>query len=463
MIIDRLLDLERKPAARSYNEEEYDLGRYEAWLDSLGTPQSGQRFLHLAGTKGKGSTAAICEALLLGLGFPTALYSSPHIEHFGERYRSDGEPWTLKEFEQGLQAFYDHLAPEQRRGLDGPHPYRTVFEMLTALALVEFRARGESLRLEGRPRQQAVVWETGLGGRLDCTNVVDPVVSVITTLGMDHIKLLGNTIEEIAAEKAGIIKPGRPVIVGRQDPQFFERVWPVISRRAEELGAPLIRAWEHNPVLHAEATDAGQRVTLRLPSGREASGILPLRGGFQLGNLEAAVAAVWYFLKDEGLSPEGVHLLKGLERTNWPGRLEVHRGAQGGLLLLDGAHCPLSARALGREVSRLVGEREDPRFVFLFGMQRDKDAAGFLENLLSACEPARLHRVITCPIPGPRGAGAEGLARSIRQAGYPAKAAADPESAVGRALETGHAIVAAGTLYTLGTLRAAWKKGAQAH
>lgn len=456
MILDRLLDLERNPAARSYGDKEYNLDRYRVWLESLGSPQNGQRFVHIAGTKGKGSTAAICEGLLRGLGFPTALYSSPHLTHFGERFRFDGESWSFKEFEERLQAFHDGLAPEQRHGFDGPHSYRTVFEVLTALALVEFRRRGEQLAASGARLPQAVLWETGLGGRLDCTNVVDPVVAVITALGMDHTRILGNTIEKIAAEKAGIIKPGRPVIVSRQPEEHRERVWPVLLRRAEEVGAPVIRAWEHNPVIASEDTAEGLRVRLRLPSGEEGEGLLPLRGQFQAANLEAAVAAAWYMAREEKRSPSPEELLGGLNMVNWPGRLEVHRNRLGNVLILDGAHCPLSARTLGREARRILSAEGRTTFMLLFAMQGDKDARQFLRNLLAHIGDCELMGVLTYPINSPRAATPEQLAEAANAEGLPAIPCASLDAAMNDLATAGCHGVAAGTLYSLSMIRAAW-------
>src|SRR5262249_42595381 len=183
--------------------------------------------------------------------------------------------------------------PAHHQALDSPHLSRTVFAFLPLLALVEFRRRPGSSR-------QVVVWETGLGGRLDCTNVVDPLVCVITALGMDHTAILGKEIEQIAVEKAGIIKPGRPVIVSRQYPEFLDRVSPVLEKRAAELGAPLVRAWEFCPVLEAGPLLGGQLIRLRLRDDSEEEVYLPLNGSFQQNNLEAAVAAVWHVLKASG-------------------------------------------------------------------------------------------------------------------------------------------------------------------
>jgi dihydrofolate synthase/folylpolyglutamate synthase len=459
MILEKLLDLEKTPAARPYSETGYNLDAFRAFVESLGSPQRGLAFLHVAGTKGKGSTCAIGEGLLRGMGFPTALYSSPHLEHFGERLRFDGVALRPEEFEARLQAMYDGLDPAQRAGFDGPHPWRTVFEVLTALALVECRDRAQSLRSTNPAAPPlAICWETGLGGRLDCTNIVDPIVSVITTLGMDHVKILGGTIEAIAREKAGIIKPGRPVVISRQDPRFHDRVWPVLVEAATAVGAPIVRAWEHNPVLQARPAEGGTAVRVRTPDGQEHEGVLPLRGGFQAANMEAAIAAVWYMARATGRTPTGAELLRGLSLVRWPGRMEVHRGRRGELLVLDGAHCPLSARAAGGALRELLaaapgGER---RFVLLFGMQEDKDHAGFLRELAAACAPLVPEAIVCYRVPGPRGAAPDKLVESAQSAGFQAIAAPALDEALSMATDIGLPVLAAGTLYTLADFRQLW-------
>ncbi|CAN5254314.1 folylpolyglutamate synthase/dihydrofolate synthase family protein [soil metagenome] len=450
MIINRLLDLEKDPAARGYTAEEYDLDQFRIFLNSIGNPERGQKFIHIAGTKGKGSTAAICEGLLRGLNYPTALFSSPHLWHYGERFRFDGVHWKLAEFEERLERFYHRLSPEQRKGFEGPKAFRTVFEVLTALALTTFRERGS--HLSGKP--QFICWETGLGGRLDCTNVVDPVITVITSLAMDHTEILGDTIEKIAAEKAGIMKKGRPTIVARQAPEFADRVWPVLLEHATKIGAPIIRAWEHNAVIASEQREAGQWIRVRLPDGREVEGELPLAGEFQHGNFEAALAAVWYALKAEGVDPMKVDLLAGLPLIDWPGRLEVLRkGAK--TLVLDGAHCAYSARNLAESLAKIPGSADE--FGFLFSMLKDKEIAGFLKSFRENLGPVHAAHVYTYRIPGPRGADPYDLAAAARAAGFTATDFDSSNAAFRAAIAKHDHIVASGTLYTLGHFKQLWR------
>src|SRR5262245_26301367 len=460
MILDRLLDLEKTPLALRYNDREYDLEGYRGWLVGMGAPQQGQQFVHIAGTKGKGSTGVMIEGLLHGLGIPTAFYSSPHLKHFGERYRFDGLPWTFEEFEANLERLVEGLPARHRQALDGPHRFRTAFEFLTLLALVEFRERGRRLQLAdaGAPRQ-VVVWETGLGGRLDCTNVVDPVVSVITALGLDHTAVLGKEVEQIAAEKAGILKPGRPAIIARQPPEFLDRVWPVLERKAAEVGAPLVRAWELCPVLEARPLFGGQLVRVRLPEGGEDEVFLPLNGAFQRNNLEAALAAVWLVVRQCQGCVNRRGLLQGLETIRWPGRLEIHLTPEGQALVLDGAHCPLSART----VVQSLREWQDgiplpcrPPYEVLWGMQRDKEHAAFLAGLGQGAEREFFGTMHTYAIPGPRGAEADGLAATARAAGWTARPHDSVAGALATALATGRSVIAVGTLYTIAALRELW-------
>jgi dihydrofolate synthase/folylpolyglutamate synthase len=460
MILDRLLDLEKTPLALRYNDREYDLEGFRRWLADMGSPQSGQRFVHIAGTKGKGSTGVMIEGLLRGLSFPTAFYSSPHLKHFGERYRYDSVSWTFEEFEASLERLVESLPAEQKQVLDEPHRFRTAFEFLTLLALVEFGARDRRLQ-QAAPgsERQVVVWETGLGGRLDCTNVVDPLVTVITALGLDHTAVLGKEVEQIAAEKAGILKPGRPAIIARQPAEFLERVWPVLERKAADVGAPLLRAWELCPVLEARPLFGGQLVRLRLPDGSEDEVFLPLNGVFQRNNLEAAVAAAWKVVEQCQGKVTADEFLHGIETIRWPGRLEIHLTAEGQALVLDGAHCPLSART----VVQSLREWQDniplpckPPYEVLWGMQRDKEHAAFLMGLAQGAEREFFGQIHTYAIPGPRGGEAEKLAETARSAGWTARAHLSLADALHAALATGRSVIAIGTLYTIAALRELW-------
>lgn len=453
MNLTQLLDLEKYPTARPYGAAEYDLEGFRRWLDSLGRPQENLRFLHIAGTKGKGSAAAIAEGLLRAAGFPTALFSSPHLEHYGERYRFDGTAWTAAEFTARLKEFDARLTPAQRTGLEGPQPFRTVFEVLTALALDAFRRRQEELAAASAEKPLIVLWETGLGGRLDCTNVVMPLVSVITVLGMDHTAILGNTIEQIAAEKAGIIKPARPVVLARQPEEFRAAASAVVERTALEREARLYKAEEFTPVLNAAPLAEGQEVTLRLPTGGEVRAVLPLNGIFQRHNLEAALAAVWLACEESGVALGAECIARGLRLVNWPGRMEIWRGG-GRTLVLDGAHCPLSARALAESIV----QRGLMPLGLVFSMQRDKDHAAFLRAFCGALPEGSVKEIAAFSPGGPRGADAATLAEAARPHGIAATPFAHAGAALNHILTRHNNAAAAGTLYTPAQLRRHWQE-----
>jgi dihydrofolate synthase / folylpolyglutamate synthase len=457
-----LLDLEKSPAALPYDARGYDLEGFRDWLADLGNPERGQRFLHIAGTKGKGSTAAMAEAMLLALGFDTATFTSPHLAHFGERFRFNGAAWSPQEFEAAMERLNIASQPPWRDALKTWRRFRTAFEFMTMAALVEFARRGRTLAMQTPPRRQIVCWETGLGGRLDCTNVVDPAVAVITTLGLDHTAILGETIEQIALEKAGIIKPGRPVVVARQSPEFAERVLPVLRRRAEEAGAPLYLAREMCPVVQASERGAGQEIEFGLPDGSRHKSLLPLHGAFQQANLEAALAAVWLLLESEHTPIEadlGERLAQGISHCQWPGRMEVVLSPTGQALVLDGAHCPLSAEAAAGAIAAWQDSPVLPNagpMEILWGMQRDKDHRAFLSALLRHAPPGLFGSLHSYRVTGVRGAEAELLAQVARESGMTAQAHPSPEAALHAAAQTGRNTLAVGTLYTIAHLRGHW-------
>ncbi|MGA3204110.1 MAG: folylpolyglutamate synthase/dihydrofolate synthase family protein, partial [Bryobacteraceae bacterium] len=322
-----------------------------AVLAALDNPQNDFRSIHVAGTNGKGSTCAMIEAGLRASGIRTGLFTSPHLIEPTERIAVDGMPVTPRQFERAFDAVHK-VAGE-------PHP--TYFETVTAMGFWLFR----ELRVE------IAVVETGLGGRLDATNILNPALTVITPIDFDHEAYLGGTIEAIAAEKAGILKPGVPAIFARQRPE----AQAVLDQRAAELRIPVKRTSQF------EVRDL--HVTAR---GSEFSGIkCPLAGEHQIENAIAAALA----LESLGVSP------KGIEQTIWPGRLE--QISPNPDIILDGAHNPAGARALARYLERFYAGR---KIWMIFGAMRDKavdEIAGILfplasELVLTAPQNARALR-----------------------------------------------------------------------
>lgn len=447
-LIHSLLDLEKRPAARPYTAEGYDLRGFRAWVDRMGSPDRALRFIHVAGTKGKGSICAMVETMLRAQGLRTGLYTSPHLDHFGERIRTNNIPMTPEEFAAADARIEATLTDAERAELFSTGLYRTVFEVLTLMALQQFAAA----------RADAVVWETGLGGRLDCTNIVDPVLSVISTIGLDHTKVLGETPELIAAEKAGIMKPARSVIVGRQQPRFADRVWPVFREHSVRIGTPLIAAEEALLLAQATPVASGIEVTFAPRGGGELRLSLPMHGVHQASNAQAAIVAAATFLRIP-LTDVGAlqRLTVPLEKVVWAGRLEILRRTGLPPMLLDGAHCPLSARAFRETVAEWQKLPVPPvraPLALLCGMQADKDHDAFFAALTEDGGASLIKAVVTYPVSGSRGAPSDVIAAAAGRAGLRSVACSSLEEAWYAALGAGaHALASAGTLYSLAALR----------
>jgi len=321
------------------------LDRIRTLLEHLGSPHRACRFVHVAGTNGKGSTCAMIERALRESGVLTGLYTSPHLAEPVERVRILGRAVPFADFSAAFDAVHGAAGRLLASGAIDMRP--TYFETITAMAFVLFR----------QYRCETVVLETGMGGRLDATNVVDPEISVITPIDFDHEKFLGNTLARIAFEKAGIIKPGRPVVAARQHPEAMD----VIERTARERGSPLLRAsaWRTS---HLELHPYGSRFTVHAPGGMEFRIEQPLIGAHQVENALTAIAA----LHELGLSPARIQ--RGIAAADWPGRLEpVRRNPD---VFLDGAHNPAGARALAAYLRHF---HHDRKTWLIFGAMRDKD------------------------------------------------------------------------------------------
>jgi dihydrofolate synthase/folylpolyglutamate synthase len=326
----------------------FDLANISRLLEELGHPERAWPSVHIAGTNGKGSVAAMLEAVLLSAGYRTGLYTSPHLARVNERFRVAGEEISESEF---AAVSSDVLAAVERllaSGALAAHP--SFFECLTAIGFEHFR----------RARCGIAVLEVGMGGRLDATNVVTPLVSVITLVDHDHEAYLGQTLEQIAFEKAGIIKEGGVVVSAPQHPEAAA----VIERVARERGARLLRADE------SALERANGRLRLALP------------GRHQVSNA-AMVVAVVEELRRQGWSISPQALAEGLATVRWPGRLEWLEGRPP--LLLDGAHNPAGARALRAYLCELLGAPASAagarRMVLLFGAMRDKAVAEMADLL----------------------------------------------------------------------------------
>ncbi len=340
----------------------YDLRRMDELLSQLNKPHLKARTVHIAGTKGKGSTAAMIASALTGSGYKTGLYTSPHLIDLRERIRIDGSLISKAEL-AGLTAVLKNEATAvNERAAYGT---LTTFELLTALGFMFF----------ARHKADFQVVEVGLGGRLDATNVVSPEVCVITTIGLDHTDVLGRDLARIAAEKAGIIKPGVTVVSARQEPEAAQ----VISRTCREKQASLIYVGRDLSYEEKSTTASHQVIDIhgRLADYRIN---LPLLGPYQQANAALAAGAL-EVLVEKGFSITPDSIITGMEKTRWPGRFQIikHRP----LVIVDGAHNPAAARELKKALDSYPGIAHR-RKMLVIGMSSDKDFSSVSRELAPA-------------------------------------------------------------------------------
>lgn len=424
-----------------------------ATLDArLGHPSRAYPSAHIAGTNGKGSTAAFLESILRNAGMRTGLNTSPHLERINERIRIGGEEISDQEFADVFTHIHQVVEQLLAEGTLRAHP--TYFECVTAMAFEYF----------ARKRVDFAVFEVGLGGRLDATNILLPRVTVITRIGFDHENFLGHSIEEIAAEKAGILKPGVPVMVAPQLPQARN----TILQRAQALGCPVIETGEAfviqessaiTPPPKAEpATNEPSAGRLRATVQERSTGwtleMAPaLPGRFQLQNALNAVAAARY-LATQGFPISDKSISTGIAEASWPGRLEKLCSSPD--LYLDGAHNPSAAQ----ELALFLKENFAGRKIWLiYGALRDKavdEVAGWLFPLAS--------EVLLTEPRTPRAISASQLADITSYLANKWQLFTDAESALDHALSRAaadDAIFVAGSLYLVGQLRSYWNRRAR--
>lgn len=382
------IDYERT-VSMPYHRSKLKLARMRELLRRLGDPQNGLPIVHVAGTKGKGSTAAMVAAVLTAAGYRTGLFTSPHLERMEERLVIDGLPCPSDEF----VALVEEVAPvvsqmdaeaERSRPADsGP----TFFEVTTAMALLRFAQR----------RVQAAVLEVGLGGRLDSTNVCWPRVSVITSISLDHTKQLGKTEEAIAWEKAGIIKRGVPVVSGVMHPGAREVIRAACRRRRSrlvEIGRDF--DFEYRPPRGLEQGPAWGEVDFESdgPGGRRAyQGVrLGLAGRHQGANAAVALATLCQLQADGWDIPEAA-IRAGMESLVWPARVEVV--ARRPVVIIDAAHNVASVEALLRTLDESFSVNQR---ILIFATTQEKDVPGMLRRLL----PAFDHVLLTQYLDNPR-------------------------------------------------------------
>ncbi len=427
-----------------YSAETFELQRVRDLLDAIGNPQQRFKSFHIAGTKGKGSVSALIASVLRSAGYHTGLYTSPHLIRFNERIRVDGFDIPDDDFVDTLERMKPAIESIQEL---------TVYEIVTALAFNYFAECGV---------QYASI-EVGLGGRLDATNVLDPLITVITSLSYDHMHLLGDRLSDIAGEKAGIIKPGVPIILA---PQQLEADL-VVASTAEERGAPLVRVgkeWLFAPGsrhLHGQAMyvwPASEQALMDAyvdsAGGEEWTPPryqIPLLGYHQVINAAVAYAALMEAKKLGMELPESA-IREGFLHVHWPGRFQILNGDP--VIIVDSAHNRDSALKL-----RLALDDYYPGqpVTLIFGASADKDIEGMLSELLP-----RVTRLLVTRADHPRAEDPERLSEIAHSHGVRVEIMEPIAKAIDRAIEIarpGEVILICGSLFIAGEALQAWSEG----
>jgi dihydrofolate synthase/folylpolyglutamate synthase len=402
----------------------YDLRRMDELLAQIGNPHLKARSVHITGTNGKGSVAAMVASALSGCGYTTGLYTSPHLTSLNERIRVDGKLISNDE----LIALVEKLKPEVE-AVDKKATYGrlTTFEFLTALGFGYFEQRGAEFQ----------VLEVGLGGRLDATNVTNPEVCIITPINFDHTEVLGNSLAEIAAEKSGIIKPGSTVVISPQPDEAAE----VIRETCRRCQAQLI-------TVGTDVTWEGlgfdlDRQLLRVQGRKDSYELsIPLLGQHQLDNAATAVAAL-EVLADRGFNISRQGIVGGLGRVSWPGRLQVLNRHP--LVVVDGAHNSGAARRLKQAIEQYFNF---DRAILVIGASFDKDIASVVSELYSSFD-----KVVVTRSRHPRAMALAPLAAEFAKHGVKAQVAGNVPSALSRALALAgdkDLVCVAGSLFVVG-------------
>ena len=384
------------------------LERIGALCEALGNPQNGLRFIHVAGTNGKGSTCSMLSSVLRAAGYRVGLYTSPYIRFFNERMCVDGEPISNRE----LAEITTYVRPFADAMTDKP----TEFELITAIAFEYFK----------RHKCDVVVLEAGMGGRLDSTNIIrDPLLSIITGIALDHVAFLGDTVEKIAAEKAGIIKDGAPVLFGGDDPAAAAVIHTVPYDKLTVLSADL----------SGTSFDLGEHKEMKIA----------LLGMYQPRNASLVITAV-ELLRERGLTITDGALRRGLAATRWQGRFEII--SRDPLMIFDGAHNPQGIRSAVESIKQYFGT---DKVYLLTGVLRDKDYTAIARDLATVAS-----RAFTLTPDSPRALSSEEYAETLRGAGMEAESFSTLTEALdaarAAAKRDGVPLICLGSLYVYASL-----------
>lgn len=391
------------------------LERVLSLLNALSNPQDGLQVVHVAGTNGKGSTAAFLASIMSSGGYRVGLFTSPHLISFTERFRING-----------IEIPENKICSLAEQAIAAAPPATTFFELVTAMALLYF----------ANEKVDLVILEAGMGGGLDATNAVPGILSVITPIALDHCDYLGNTVSAIASEKSGIINRGRPVVVSAQPAEARE----VLEERCQAIGSPLrlwgrdyLSVWDNNGFACRGMT-------------RSFIGLHPgIPGRYQEVNAAAAIAA-GELLSESGFPLADAAFMQGIENARWPGRMETF--GQAPRILLDGAHNPAGGEALADALKDIPRRR----LILVAGVMEDKNADGILSPLVNLADEAiAVSPAIERALPSCR------LARLLQDHGIPCVDGGSVASGIAAALEQAapeDLVVVCGSLFTVGEARA---------
>jgi dihydrofolate synthase / folylpolyglutamate synthase len=411
----------------------FRLEEMQTLVAALGHPEQRFRSVLIAGTNGKGSTSATLSSILLAASYRSGLYTSPHLDRVNERIRIAGTPISDADFARHYFQVDDCAGQLISEGKLPDYP--SFFETLTALAFSAFAEANVDL----------AVLEVGMGGRLDATNVVEPLVSVITDISLDHMEWLGNTIPEIAREKAGILRSNGTLVTLPQHPEANQAIGEV----AVSLNVRGVNAAEYVPAFASHVESASLRNSYPLTVMGEAIEVdSPLAGAHQRRNIALAIAAAVELTEQHGFRITPSQIVTGIRQTRWPGRLEPISIPGKAAVLLDVAHNPAGTWALRAALSSLEDER---RKVLVFGCMQDKAYEEMAQILFPLFD-----LVVATPVRSPRSATADEIVAAAAKTGVRAVAARDGQEALDRAWAETSAhdrIVVAGSVYLVGEVR----------
>ncbi|MBI9105902.1 MAG: bifunctional folylpolyglutamate synthase/dihydrofolate synthase [Spirochaetales bacterium] len=429
--LESFTNLEKAP---NLTAREYRLDRMYALLPLFGNPQNAFKSIHVAGSKGKGSTAAFIAGILAANGIKTGLYSSPHVETYKERISMAGTFFDETLYTATASMMMSVIEAESG-GENLPGGLPTTFELLTLLSFLIFRESG----------CEWAVFETGLGGRLDATNVIIPEASVLTLIELEHTEYLGDTIEKIALEKAGIIKKGVPVFSGDQHPEAESVFRQTAASKCSDIFFPDDLVTNLTSV-KTESGPWAQEALLRLKTGEEISFKLKQAGFYQAKNAAMAVSVLAHLKRKKETGISDINLALGIPSTALPGRMEVFAPAGSPKVVLDGAHTPKSAILSAQAFFETTGEAGG---TLLFGAVDGKDTHGMAEVL-----SALFNRVVISTPGTFKKSDPDEVFRIFSSTGISAELLKDPSDALDRALSYGKPVFVTGSFYMVSEIRA---------